>query len=149
MTSLVITICMSMSLRHRLPEICQILEDAGHEVLTPVDTREFDYEGANDLERADLKRDKDLIRTHYEKIKVSEAILVLNEDLPGKPRYIGGNSFLEMGFAHVLDIPIYLMQAVPESPYRSEMLAMDPIVLNSDLSRIPADWSADVSAAVG
>lgn len=139
-----ITICMSMSLRHRLPAICRVLEAAGHEVLTPVDTREFDYEGANDRQRADLKRDKDLIRTHYEKIKVSDAILVLNEDLPGKPRYIGGNSFLEMGFAHVLDIPIYLMQDVPESHYRSEMLAMDPIVIDGDLGRIPADVSVTV-----
>ena len=146
---MVITICMSMSVRHRLPEICGILEQAGHEVLTPVDTREFDYEGANDHQRADLKRDKDLIRTHYEKIKLSDAILVLNEDLPGKPRYIGGNSFLEMGFAHILNIPIYLMQDVPKSPYRSEMLAMDPIVLNGDLSLIPSSLSADLSAAVG
>lgn len=136
MTSLIITICMSMSLRHRLPEICRVLEAAGHEVLTPVDTREFDYEGANDHQRADLKRDKDLIRTHYEKIKLSDAILVLNEDLPGRPRYIGGNSFLEMGFAHVLDIPIYLMQDVPDSPYRSEMLAMDPIVIHCDVQRV-------------
>ncbi len=139
---MIITICMSMSLRHRLADICRTLEQAGHEVLTPVDTREFDYEGADDHERAELKRDKDLIRTHYEKIKRSDAILVLNEDLPGKPRYIGGNSFLEMGFAHILDIPIYLMQDVPESPYRSEMLAMDPIVLNGDLGRIPADTAA-------
>ena len=131
-----------MSLRHRLPDICSTLERAGHQVLTPVDTREFDYEGADDHESAELKRDKDLIRTHYEKIKRSDAILVLNEDLPGKPRYIGGNSFLEMGFAHILDIPIYVMQDVPESPYRSEMLAMDPIVLNGDLGRIPADIAA-------
>ncbi len=133
---MVITICMSMSLRHRLPEVCRVLEAAGHEVRTPVDTREFNYESANDLERAELKRAKDLIRTHYEKIKTSDAILVLNEDLPGKPRHIGGNSFLEMGFAHVLDIPIYLMQTVPDTGYRSEMLAMDPIVIDGDLSRI-------------
>ncbi len=135
---MVIAICMSMSLRHRLPSVCGRLEAAGHTVLTPVDTREFDYERANDQQRAELKREKDLIRTHYEKIKGSDAILVLNEDLPGKPRYIGGNSFLEMGFAHVLDIPIYLIQDVPESPYRSEMLAMDPIVIHGDLSEIPA-----------
>lgn len=139
---MVITICMSMSLRHRLPDVCRVLEESGHRVLTPVDTREFNYESANDQERAELKRDKDLIRTHYEKIKVSDAILVLNEDLPGKPRYIGGNSFLEMGFAHVLDIPIYLMQDVPESPYRSEMLAMDPMVIDGDLGKIPADVAA-------
>jgi hypothetical protein len=136
---MVITICMSMSLRHRLPEVCRVLEAAGHEVLTPVDTKEFDYEGANDHQRAELKRNRDLIRTHYEKIKVSDAILVLNEDLPGRPNYIGGNSFLEMGFAHVLDIHIYLTHDVPDSNYRSEMLAMDPIVIHGDLSRIGTD----------
>ena len=141
---MVITICMSMSLRHRLPAICAELERAGHRVLTPVDTREFDYERANDHERAELKRDKDLIRAHYEKIKISDAILVLNEDLPGKPSYIGGNSFLEMGFAHVLNIPIYLMQDVPDSHYRSEMLAMDPIVIHGDLSEIPSELVAGV-----
>ena len=141
---MVITICMSMSLRHRLPEICSALERVGHLALTPVDTREFDYEGANDHERAELKRDKDLIRAHYEKIKQSDAILVLNEDLPGKPSYIGGNSFLEMGFAHVLKIPIYLMQDVPDSNYRSEMLAMDPIVIHGDLSAISAELSSGV-----
>ena len=98
-----------MSLRHRLPEICRVLESAGHEVLTPVDTREFNYESANDHERAELKRDKDLIRTHYEKIKISDAILVLNEDRRFGP-ILGGNSFLEMGFAHCSIIPIYLMR---------------------------------------
>ena len=141
---MVITICMSMSLRHRLPEVCAELERAGHRALTPVDTLEFDYERANDQERAELKRDKDLIRTHYEKIKQSDAILVLNEDLPDKPRYIGGNSFLEMGFAHVLKIPIFLMQDVPDSHYRSEMLAMDPIVIHGDLNRIAAGLTSRV-----
>ena len=141
---MVITICMSMSLRHRLPEICAELECAGHLVYTPVDTREFDYERANDHERAELKRDKDLIRAHYEKIKISDAILVVNEDLPDKPNHIGGNSFLEMGFAHVLNIPIYLMQDVPDSHYRSEMLAMDPIVIHGDLSKIPSELTAGV-----
>ncbi len=133
-----------MSLRHRLPEVCRALQEAGHDVLTPVDTKEFDYEGADDQERAELKRERDLIRRHYEKIKTSDAILVLNEDLPGRPRYIGGNSFLEMGFAHVLEIPIYLMQDLPDSPYRSEMLAMDPVVLDGDLDRLPSERSATV-----
>ena len=34
----------------------------------------------------------------------------------GEPHCIGGNSFLEMGFAHILDIPIYVIQPVPEYP---------------------------------
>lgn len=139
---MVITICMSMLLKHRLDEVGAALRAAGHEPLSPIDTPDFDYVGSTDEQRAQLKRDRDLIREHWRKIERSDAILVLNEDLPGRPNYIGGNSFLEMGFAHVLELPIYLMQEVPESPYRSEMLAMDPIVLHGDLSRIPAAVAA-------
>ena len=135
---MVITICMSMLLKHRLEAVSATLRSAGHEALSPIDTPDFDYHGSSDEQRAQLKRERDLIREHWRKIERSDAILVLNEDLPGRPNYIGGNSFLEMGFAHVLQLPIYLMQDVPESPYRSEMLAMDPIVLDGDLSRIPA-----------
>ena len=50
---------------------------------------------------------------------------------------MGGNSFLEMGFAHILDLPIYMMQPVPEMPYQSEMAAMDATIIDGDLSRIP------------
>lgn len=135
---MVITICMSMLLKHRLEDVSATLRSAGHEALSPIDTPDFDYRDSTDEQRAQLKRERDLIREHWRKIERSDAILVLNEDLPGRPNYIGGNSFLEMGFAHVLQLPIYLMQDVPESPYRSEMLAMDPIVLDGDLSRIPA-----------
>ena len=135
---MVITICMSMLLSDRLPELCAALEAAGHEVLTPVDTEGFDYLGASTTERAAQKREYDLIREHWRKIQRSDAILVVNEDLPGKPRHIGGNTFLEMGFAHVLELPIYMMQPPPNTTYASEMLAMDPIVLHGDIGGIDA-----------
>ena len=106
---MVITICMSMLLAHRLPALTAALEAAGHEVLTPVDTDGFDYVGATTSERASQKREYDLIREHWRKIQRSDAILVVNEDLPGRPGHIGGNTFLEMGFAHVLELPIYMM----------------------------------------
>jgi len=134
----IITICMSMLLSDRLPALQAALEAAGHEVLLPVDTDGFDYIGASTAERAEQKRAHDLIREHWRKIQRSDAILVVNEDLPGRPRHIGGNTFLEMGFAHVLELPIYLMQPPPETTYASEMLAMDPIVLHGDLGRIDA-----------
>ena len=136
---MLITICMSMLLSERLPALCAALEAAGHEVLTPVDTENFDYVGASTVERAAQKREHDLIREHWRKIQRSDAILVVNEDLPGRPRHIGGNTFLEMGFAHVLELPIYLMQPPPDTSYASEMLVMDPIVLHGDLSRIDAE----------
>ena len=127
-----------MLLSDRLPRLKAALETAGHEVLLPVDTEGFDYLRASTTERAEQKRAHDLIREHWRKIQRSDAILVVNEDLPGRPRHIGGNTFLEMGFAHVLELPIYLMQPLPDTTYASEMLAMDPIVLHGDLDRIEA-----------
>jgi len=50
---------------------------------------------------------------------------------------VGGNSFLEMGFAHILDLPIYMMRPVPEMLYQSEMAAMDPVIIDGDMARIP------------
>ena len=50
--------------------------------------------------------------------------------------YIGGNSFLEMGFAFVLEKKIYLLNQIPEIGYRDEIEAMNPIMLEGDLNKI-------------
>jgi hypothetical protein len=133
----IITICSSMTLADRIRVVQAELESMGHTVLIPVENEQFDYQEASDHERAALKREHDLIREHWRKIQRSDAILVLNEDVKGIASYVGGNSFLEMGFAHILALPIYMMQPVPEMPYQSEMDAMDPIVIDGDLSRVP------------
>ena len=44
-----------------------------------------------------------------------------------------GNTFLEMGFAHVLRIPIYTLNSLPQSKYQPELIAMEPTILNGDL----------------
>lgn len=41
-----------------------------------------------------------------------------------------------MGFAHVLGKKIYLLNPIPEMEYTSEILFMEPAVLNGDLERI-------------
>ncbi len=134
---MIITICASMTLARRIREVQRDLEKLGHTVLVPVEVEEFDYQQATTAERAELKRNFDLIREHWRKIQKSDAILVLNETAKEIEHYIGGNSFLEMGFAHILGLPIYLMHHVPEMPYSSEMDAMDPVVIEGDLRKIP------------
>jgi hypothetical protein len=139
----IISICASMTLADRITAVKHDLETLGHTVLVPVEIDEFDYLDASTAERAELKRQHDLIREHWRKIERSNAILVLNEDVKGFRHYIGGNSFLEMGFAHVLELPIYLMHPVPDMPYDSEMAAMDPTIIHGDLTRIPLDSPVD------
>lgn len=77
----------------------------------------------------------DLIKKHYSKIKKSDAILVINKRKNDIEGYIGGNTFLEMGFAYVLDKPIFLINKIPKMPYTSEIIGMKPILIE-DLGEI-------------
>ena len=87
-------------------------------------------------ESAKNKIKYDLIRGYYKEIKNSDAILVVNVERKGIKGYIGGNSFLEMGFAHVLNKPIYLLHEIPTVGYRDEIEAMKPISLNDNFELI-------------
>lgn len=87
-------------------------------------------------ERHQDKKDNDLIRRYYELIKEYDAVLVVNVEKRGIANYIGGNTFLEMAFAHVLDKPLYVLNPLPDLPYLSEMEAMQPIILDGDLTKI-------------
>ncbi len=83
------------------------------------------------------KQNMDAIREFWRKMQGADAILVMNLDKHGVKNYIGGNTFLEMGFAHVLDQKIFLLNPIPEMPYyQTEIVAMKPVVINGDLTVI-------------
>jgi len=127
-------------------EIKEVLEKRGIEVIIPEGLSDYlnDPElkkrasGWETLEGAERKIKNNLIRGYYEEIKTSDAILVVNMDKNGIKNYLGGNSFLEMGFAHVLDKPIYVLNPLPEElkVFYQELVAMQPVVINGDLSLI-------------
>jgi hypothetical protein len=67
----------------------------------------------------------------------SDAILVCNFDKKGIKNYIGGNTLMEIGFAHVNDKKIFLYNPIPEDvPYVDEIKAMIDAVINNDLNLI-------------
>lgn len=70
------------------------------------------------------------------KIEKSDAILVINYAKKGITNYIGGNTFLEIGLAFWLGKKIYLLNPIPDMDYMTEMYAMQPTVLNGDLTKI-------------
>ena len=116
----------------------------GHQVVLPEGVEEY-IEGKLDFTPGTLsgskgatrKKQHDLIKKHYLKIKESNAILVINDHKPELKNYIGANSFLEMGFAHVLGKKIFLFNPLPDFEfYLEEILAMEPIVINGNLSKI-------------
>ncbi|MCX6763853.1 MAG: hypothetical protein NTZ97_03960 [Candidatus Moranbacteria bacterium] len=87
-------------------------------------------------EHAKVKIENDYIKYHHNEIVKSDAVLVLNFDKNGIDNYIGGNTLIEMGDAYVLDKKIFLLNSVPEMMYTDEIIAMQPVILNGDLSKI-------------
>ncbi|MDR3502474.1 MAG: hypothetical protein P4L79_07810 [Legionella sp.] len=103
----------------------------GGEVTTDVIRKENESGRA-----AERKIMLDAIKRHYDKIADSDAILVLNYTKKDIENYIGGNTFLEIGFAHVLGKKIFLLNSIPIMPYTDEILAMQPKVIHGDMALI-------------
>jgi hypothetical protein len=84
-------------------------------------------------EKAEDKLEHDVIRRYYGEIADADAVLVVNPEKREVQGYIGGNTLIEMAFAHVLRKPLFVLYPLPNMPYTAEMLAMQPTVLNGDV----------------
>ncbi|OQA04968.1 MAG: hypothetical protein BWY68_00022 [bacterium ADurb.Bin400] len=134
-----IVICGSMSASKKMVEIKGELEKLGHEVILPKNAQEYadqSLKAEDSQESTKNKIENDLIRDYFHKISESDAVLVVNQAKNGIDGYVGGNSFLEMGFAHVLSKTIFLLNPIPQVPYADEIVAMQPVVLSSSLDLV-------------
>lgn len=125
-----------MKFANEVRKVAKRLEKMGHKVLLPVFHDNVDFWKATPEFKAGLKKNEGLIKRHYDLIKNSDAILVTNYDKEEIKGYVGGNSLLEMGFAYILGKKIYLLNPIPEMHYKAEILAMEPVILNGDLTKI-------------
>ena len=129
----------SMQFTDNMIEVCQQLEGLGHEAFMSSFKDRYAGRNANEIEKLKLvdKYQHDAIREFWEPMQDADALLVLNYDKDGIQNYIGGNAFLEMGFAHVLHQKIYLLNPIPDMPYYgTEIIAMKPTVIHGDLTLI-------------
>lgn len=129
----------SMQYTERMLQFRDKLIELGHEAY--VTSLATPFIGKSDEEKEAIKlrqkNDMDAIREFWRLMQGGDAILVANFDKHGVANYIGGNTFLEMGFAHVLDQKIFMLNPIPDMPYyKTEIVAMKPIVINSDLHKI-------------
>ncbi len=129
-----------MKFHREMRSVKKALEEAGHTVLVPKSIELMDTQGyihpEDDEERITAKIEHDFIREHFRKIEQADAVLVLNYDKKGVTSYIGGNTFLEMGLAFWLGKKIFLLHPIPDMNYKTEMHAMQPIVLDGKLTKI-------------
>lgn len=132
-----ITICASIKFFDQALEVQRQLERMGHTVLMPIKAAGVDYWSEDNTGRVHAKKELGLISEHMDKIERSDAILVLNITKGDIEHYIGANTFLEIGFAHYRGKKIYLLNPIPDQKYiMDEMLTVEPIVLNGDLTKI-------------
>jgi hypothetical protein len=83
------------------------------------------------------KKHLDAIREFWRLMQGADAVLAINLDKHCIKNYIGGNTFLELGFAHVLNQKIFLLNPIPDIPYyKTEIVAMNPVVIHGDYSHI-------------
>ncbi len=133
---MIITLCGSLSFKQQMLIAGKQLEAVGHTILYPAGISDPTLTtSASSAQELRLKHD--LIARHFRKIEQSEAILIINCDKNGIRNYIGGNTLMEIGFAHVLRKKIFLLNPIPDIEfYKSEIEAVTPIIINNDISKV-------------
>lgn len=129
-----ITLCGSMYHINGMLEAKHTLEKLGYEVEIPDTTETNGYDGLSDTERAAKKQF--LIKQHLDKINISDAILIFNQEKKGIEGYIGGNSLMEMAFAYAQGIEIFLLQDAHSMSYADEIYGVHPIVLKDKIDAL-------------
>ena len=142
-----IVICGSIDSTYKIKKISDELKKMGHETEIPLTSQRI-LNGELTMEEFLAEKGKngdgtfrrkirdDVIKRYYEIIKKSDAIFLVNVEKNGISGYIGGNTFLEMGFAHVLGKKIFLLNDIPEIGYTDELKAMEPVVLRGDIGGV-------------
>lgn len=138
-TDMTLLLCASMQFINEIKTIARKLEARGHIVHPPGGFELWEEHGREKGDEGELEfmREYELMRKHFEKMKLADAMFVLNFEKKGIPGYLGGGVLMEMGFAHVLHKPIYLLNSIPDLPYRDEIEVTNPVVVHGNLDRIP------------
>lgn len=138
-----ITLCGSIRFADKIIENYNKLKDLGHEPMVHEEMFNIADGSAKKIlegvakDHSQVKREYDFIKWWHNCIKRGDAILVCNYDKNGIKDYVGGNTLMEIGFAHVNDKKIYILNPIPENvSYVDEIKAMVNVVLDGDLTRI-------------
>ena len=140
-----ITICCSASFYKQALDIERKLQERGFKVKIPhtayimeesgdfnVETYKTWYQNASDWDKK-----TELMKTHFQKVLDSDAILVLNYEKNGIEGYIGGNGLMEMALAFHYEKPIYVLNPVSEAlSVYEEVMGMQPTFLDGDIGKI-------------
>lgn len=135
-----ITIGGSMTFAKEQIEVAKYLRGKGHEILLTDDIDSYlkdEKIKLNFEQELEISKKYDIIRTFFNKIAESDALLVINHDKKNVPGYIGTSVIMEIGLAYYLKKKIYLLKEVDKNQsYALEIALINPAILNGDLSKI-------------
>lgn len=144
MTKKIITVCSSASFYKEVIDIEKELKKLGYKVYIPITAKKMKRLNNFDVSQyktwynnpKEYKRKARLMKTHFEKVLIADAILVVNLEKINQKGYIGPNALMEMAFAFYHNIPIFIFNPITETPFKEEILGMSPIFITQDLSKI-------------
>ena len=146
-----IVICSSMQFSPEFTKLKVELEGLGHIVTIPEEVvktengtmsirKYIEVNGGMDnfpLNHEVWMLKANTMRDYLNKVSEGEAVLVTNYSKKGIDGYIGGNTFMEMGYAFGLGKKIFTLFKIAESlSYKDEIFGLLPVVLDGDLSKI-------------
>jgi len=128
-----------MQFTDKMLEVRNKLQKLGHDAFITDLHKTMIGKSEEEIEKIKLhqKYSMDAIREFWKAMQNADAVLVLNLDKNGIKNYVGGNTLMEIGFAHVLNQKIFMWNPIPDMPYcKTEIKAVKPIIINGDLSKI-------------
>jgi diphthamide synthase subunit DPH2 len=139
-----IVVCTSAAFYKHANEIALELEEMGFNVIVPATAVRMKDENNYNVERIktwyekpeDVHIKQGKARKHFEEVVDGDAVLIINDDKPEKPTYIGPNSTMEWGLAYYLNKPVFMLNSVSKDHNAYEEVLGMSIVLDGDLSRV-------------
>ena len=140
-----IVICSSGAFYKHVIEIADHLSKQDFNVVVPATAAMMLEAGDYDINKFKTWRqnEKDLhikvkrAEGHFDEIKKGDAILIVNDDKPDQPRYLGPNTVMEWGLAYHLKKPVFILNGVSKDHNAyEEVYSMSAAVLDGDLGKI-------------
>jgi len=122
----------------RVEAVRKSLEEKGHTIILPNSYEDpFIEERIKKLSHEEhISWKREMLKLSEEKVRESEALLVLNYEKNGQKNYVGGATFLEMFKGFEFGKILYMYNPVPEGMLKDEIEGMSPLVINGDLEKI-------------
>lgn len=123
---------------HKIPKIKEVLEQQRHKITLPNSYDDpFKEERMKTLGKEEhIKFKQKMMKLHAPKIKINDAILVLNFNKKNIPNYVGGGTFIEVIKAWELNKKIFFYNSLPRCAFTDELMAINPTIINGNLSLI-------------